>query len=347
MYAGTVGLFSFGGISFDVARRFLAVAERYLDPAKPEAFFWRVMSFTHHFVSGDWDERHEIPVPLVEDALRRGQLWDVATHVGLESFKQLAQGRWADCTAHIDRLERIEEAYAYDLARSNRHAALAFLHAERRVLDAAEAAANVYLESNDEVLLNLLALGTKGKVQVLRRDLEGARATLATADGLLARQRVPPWYVGIVTRSHLLLRIAERELGIAAAPRRDRPPRRLRREARAAAARFAWLRPEVWQAIAQLDWLAGRRTAALRGFARALDEADRLGLRPDAARVRIEIARRLLEAGGGATFRGQDAPALVAAGRRELEALDLSWDLARLELALSRVQGRPLAAALR
>lgn len=348
MYAGTVGLFSFGGISFAVAQRFLAVGERYVDrDSVPEVFFWHIMSFAHHFISGDWDDRHEIPMTLVEDALRQGQLWDVATHVGLESFKQLAQGRWGETTAHVDLLERVEETYAYDLARSNRHAALAFLHTERRVLDAAQAAADVYLTSHDEALLNLLALGTKAKVQVLRGDFAGARATLAVAAPMCA-QRLPPWHFGVVVRSRLLLDAAERDASADTAVRTRAITRADRRDALWCAARFAWLRPEVWHTIGDLEWLRGKRRAAIGWFGRALDEAERLRMRPDAARIRLGIARRLLEGepgSGATTFRGQDAATLLDVARHEFVALDLAWDLAQLDAVVARVPGSGAAVA--
>jgi len=349
MYAGTVGLFSFGGISFDVSERFLALAERYVDPANvPERFLWRVMHATHQFIAGDWDARHEIPSADIDEALRYGLLWDVATHVGLETFKRTAQGRWDDCRANIERLELMEETYADDYARSNRQAALAFFHTDRRALEAAAAAAEAYLTSNDEVLLNLLALGTKAKVQVLAADLDAAAATLAQADALIT-QRVPPWYQGFVSRSHLLLAAAEYG-------RRDRIEqvvlarvRRHRGKAEASAGRFAWIRPEVAATIARLRWVRGRRRGALRGFARALAEAERLGMRPEAARIRADVAVRLLAAGAHApTFDGHTGPALLATARQALTALDLGWDLERLDDALgSAVQGAALAAALR
>ncbi|MEO6026880.1 MAG: AAA family ATPase, partial [Candidatus Binatia bacterium] len=349
MYAGTVGLFSFGGISFDVSERFLALAERYVDPANvAERFLWRVMHATHQFIAGDWDARHEIPSADIDEALRYGLLWDVATHVGLETFKRTAQGRWDDCRTNIERLELMEETYADDYARSNRQAALAFFHTERRALEAAAAAAQAYLTSNDEVLLNLLALGTKAKVQVLADDLDAAAATLAQADALIM-QRVPPWYQGFVSRSHLLLAAAEYgrpdriEQVVLARVRRHRG------KAEASAGRFAWIRPEVAATIARLRWARGRRRGALRGFARALAEAERLGMRPEAARIRADVAVRLLAAGAHApTFDGQTGPTLLATARQALTALDLGWDLERLDVALgSAVQGTALAAALR
>ena len=125
--------------------------------------------------------------------------------------------------------------------------------------------------------------------------------------------------------------------------------RRHRGKAEASAGRFAWIRPEVAATIARLRWARGRRRGALRGFARALAEAERLGMRPEAARIRADVAVRLLAAGAHApTFDGHTGPALLATARQALTALDLGWDLGRLDDALgSAVQGAALAAALR
>ena len=347
VYAGMVGLFAYGGVSFDVSRRFLEVAQRCADPAdQAEQFFCRVMSFTHHFISGDWDDRHEIPLAIVEEAVRRGQLWDVANHVGLEAIKHLAQGRWHEANTQIDWLERMAQTYAYDLASVYVHTGLAYLATERRSFYAALNACDVLLAAHDEALLTLLGLGTKAKVQVLAGDLPAARATLALAEAPIAEGRPLPWHFGAVARSRLLLAVGETELGTKRGTSSVGPLKRVRRDALWSAARLAWFRPEVWLAVGQLEWLGNRRKRALKWFARALAEAERLGMPPDTARIKLEIARRLWEVGNGATFRDQDPSKLLNDARRTFEALDLSWDLARLEQVAHRTRGPSLAAAL-
>ena len=341
MYAGTIGIFSYGGISFDVARRFLAVADRYADPTnQAEMFFCRMMAFTHHFLSGDWDDRHEIPLGVVEEAVRRGQLWDVAHHVGLETIKHTAQGRWREADQQVDWLAGMAQTYAYDLASVYVHACPAYLYTERRQLDAALAACEAYLAGYDEVLLNLHAIGTKAKVQVLLGDLPAARTTLALAEAPLSKGPIPPWHFGGVARSRLMLAVREAEQAGGGGSALGHS-RRLRRDGLWVTKRFAWFRPEIWQAVGQLHWFAGRRRAALEWFGRALDEAERLGMRPEAARVRFEIGSRLLEAeGSAASFRSQDAHGLLGGARQAFEQLDLAWDLARLEQVLRRDRRR-------
>jgi len=224
------------------------------------------------------------------------------------------------------------QTYAYDLASVYVHACPAYLYTERRQLDAALAACDAYLAGYDEVLLNLHAIGTKAKVQVLLGDLPAARTTLALAEAPLSKGPIPPWHFGSVARSRLMLAVREAEPAGGGGGSALRHSRRLRRDGLWVTKRFAWFRPEIWQAIGQLHWLAGRHRAGLQWLGRALDEAERLGMRPEAARLRLEIGRRLLEDGGsGATFRSQDAHGLLGDARRAFEQLDLVWDLARLE----------------
>ncbi|MBM4244327.1 MAG: hypothetical protein FJ148_10995 [Deltaproteobacteria bacterium] len=338
MYAGMIGLFSFGGVSFSMSERFLALAERYVradDVA--EVFLVRMMRFFHHFLAGDWDRRHEIDAALVDAAVGVGQLWDVASHLGLEAAKLVAQGRFAQAEQHGVRIQQIEELYSYDLARSNRHSTLAFLYTERRELDRALAAAQTYVTEHEDPNINLIALSVAAKVRVLRGEIDEARATMLDADRLRARMgRVPPLYSAHLLRSRLMLQLAE--LGSSrAAPARGAlgAARRTARGALAAAAKVAWLRPEVLRLVGCLHELGGRRRRALHTWTRALTEGERLGTRPENGRTHAALANALawtpaLRVAGG------DAAEHLAVAREEFRVLGLTTDLAALEGVVAR-----------
>lgn len=60
-YAGAIGIFSFGGLSFAVGRRFLDLAREVVDEDDPrDLVTFRMMSFFHHFLVGDWSDEHEL-----------------------------------------------------------------------------------------------------------------------------------------------------------------------------------------------------------------------------------------------------------------------------------------------
>ena len=292
MYAGNVGLFAYGGLSFDVARRFLAVANRYADPANlTEVFLVRMMSFTYHFLrrrlgrsSRDPDRRRRRRRPP-RPALGRGAPRRARGH----------QAHRPGTLARDRRADRLDGGTRAVLRVRSRgvyvHACPAYLYAERRQLDAALAASQAYLDAYDEVLLNLHALGTKAKVQVLLGDLSGARATIADADEPLSKGPIPPWHFGAVARSRLMLAVSEAEQGGGGRTVLHHS-RKARRDALWAAARFAWFRPEIWQAVGQLYWLGGRRQKALQW----LGQGARRG-------------RAARHASGGGTREARDRPA--------------------------------------
>ncbi len=341
LYAGVIGIFSFGGISFSVSERFLRLAREALnDRDAREVLLYRMMSFVHHFLGGGWGREHEIESTLIEEGLAYGQLWEISSHLGLEAIKQLAQGRFAESRINLEKIAKIEDNYAYDLASSNRHGVTSFWLAERRELDAALEATEVYYTEHDEPMLNVLALGWKAKLQVFRGDIEPARETLGVADQIMAKEGLmPPFNRGSAERSRLLLAVARLELAKArgdrgAARALAREARRAARRALFCARRVAWQRTEVYAYVARLRWLVGDTRGARRWWRRALEEGTRLGQRPERARACLEIGAALLGAGRGEMF-GRDPDSWLDEARREFEEMDLAWDLARLEAIVS------------
>jgi hypothetical protein len=325
MYAAAIGLFSFGGVSFTMSERFLALAQQYVQHGDvAEVFLVRMMTFFHHFLAGDWDARHEIDFALVDSAVSVGQLWDAASHLGLEAAKKVTQGQFAEAEIREERIRQIEETYSYDLARSNRHSTLAFLHTERRDLDRALAAAHIYATEHEDPNINVVALSVKAKVQVLRREIDGARATLDTLERLRARMgRLPPFYTSQMQRSRLLFALHEieaaRARGDEAAARRCvREARVTARRAAAAAAKVAWLQPEVYRLVALLQWHAGRPRRAFRWWEHALQTGGRLGAQPELGRMHLDVGRALA---------GPDFSTVRVAGRTAREHLEVSREI--------------------
>jgi class 3 adenylate cyclase/predicted ATPase len=344
LYAGFSGPFTFSGVSFSIADRLLSRAYALVNRDDlQEWLLFRMMSFVYHFMAGDWKREYEIEDSLLEQGLRHGQLWDVATHRGLESLVRMAQGRFAEAQEHIEQIARIEDLYAYDLASSNRHAAMTFLYTERRELKVALETADTYYREHDEPSLQVFSLGAKAKVQVLQGDLAGARASLVLADEIVRRVGIiPPFNRGTAERSRLLLAVAELEAlgghGRAVPLPLRRSARRAAQRARRVAAKVAWLRPEVERAAGCCAWLLGQSAAALAHWESALVHAERLGARPEGSRVAVEIAALVdVETARALKLKGQGLLAYLEAARRTFDELGLHWDLSRLDSVSKRV----------
>jgi len=332
LYASTAGLFAYGGLSFDVSARFLRLAERYLNADDgSEVLVYRMMRFAHGFLAGDWRRELEIDGAMLDGGVARGQLWDVATHLGLEGTKLVLQGRFAEAEDRVARIATIEERYDYDLASSNRHSVTTSLLLEQRRLLDARHAAEIYLVEHDEPLLNVIALGLRAKIEVLLDDLDAAAATLADADALIGRLgRVPPLHRAHCVRSRLLLELARVETASSAdRARACAAARHAARQAIRLTQRVAWLQPEILRAGGTCAWHGGEKRRALRLWQRALDVARRLDAGAEHARTQVELAQRLIACGrGGELVDARSARQHLLDARRHFEQLGLAQDLA-------------------
>ncbi len=342
IYAGAVGFIAYAGLSFGVGARLLRRAERFVNADDPrELFGYRVFDFVHHFLSGDWSDRFAIEPELVEENLRLGELWHVINYLPLDAKRRAHQGRFDEAAELLERIVKIGDLYAYDLARSNELAVRMFLQLERATssvepngerLREALATAEAYYEGFDEELFNLLALGTKAKVELLLGKRAAAEATLERAREIARRTSfVPPFHESGLRAAELRLALAQLEEASAGGTRST--PLALRRRARSAAARAvacarkaAWQRPEAWALAGHCAWLLGRPRAALRAWGKAVDEAERLGMQPELGRTWLEVGRQLRSGAGEYRLRDLDAEACCLRAEAIFRPLELDAD---------------------
>jgi class 3 adenylate cyclase/predicted ATPase len=337
MYAGAVGIFSYGGVSFPLGRRFLDIARDVIDAAgAPELhLYYRVLNFIHHFLTGDWSKEHEIDDAVLQENLRGGRLWEVTTYVALAAEKYLRQGLFAAARERTAEIDRIWESYDYEPAKLNHHVLRMYHALEQRRLADAERAADVYYEENPQDLLHVLALGSKAEAQILAGETDAADATVTRGAGALARAgRGIPYHTSGYLGARLHLDLVRLE---AAAGGSDRAQWRIRRglarrsakAALAIASKAAYHQPPVFRWNASRLWLELRHAEALRWWARSLEVGRRLGLRPEVARTCQEVGLRLGD--GRYELEGRGSAAFLDEARRTFSELGLEWDLARLE----------------
>ena len=294
-FAGTIGIFSYGGVSFGISERLLARARELIGDDPTDRMIYGFMNFMHAVLAGDWDDRHELDLGFVDDRVRDGQLWDATNYLAFSTEKHIFQGRCEASRAGIAKLEGIADVFQYDLARSSVHALEALRALEEERWPDAAALADVHAREHEDPLIRVLALGNRAKAELLGGDPDAAARTLAAADRLLGDASVvPPYQRSSVLRSRLLLEVEA--LRAAQAAGRDAGPtrRRARRAARRALRASAWVacrRPEVYRLEAMRRWLGGDRSGAERAFDRAAAIAAALGMEPELRRCAAERAR--------------------------------------------------------
>ncbi len=329
-YAGSVGIFSYGGVSFGIGRRFLAEAEPLLEgqPDAQDYLYYRCMRFIHHFLAGDWSEAHEVSEDVLDAHVRAGHLWEVAAYLGLLGEKRIRCGDFAGFQQVLRRNDELVEGFGYQDARLGGMGDQVYLLLEQGRFEEAVGAADAYQEESPQALLHVLALGARAEAQARAGALDEAARTLARGDSVLAAMglgQAIPYHVSFFHTARYLFDVTALE----ASGKAERGLRRSRSKALGTVAKVASRRPQVYRLAGREAWLRGRRGAATRWWARSLAEAERLGARPELARTLHELGIRLSPeepAPGGRT--GAQCLAEAAALYRELH---LERDLENLE----------------
>jgi hypothetical protein len=344
IYAGAIGIFSYGGVSFALGRRVLARAREVVEggDVRELRLYYQLMKWIHHYLEGDWSAEHDIDEETLQEGLRYGRLWEVQTYLDLHGKRCIDRGEFARARERLVELADFAERYRHDVANAAHQAGLALLHLERRELGAARLAAERYHQDHEEPAFQLLALGIQARARQLAGEPVTAEAILGRAAELRARAgRLPPFHLSLYAGARLFVEVAQLEAAVAAGDRSAirlylHRARRTAPDALRAVAKVAARRPEVYRLAGTIAWLRGRRSAARAWWARSAEEAERLGTAPELGRTARELARRLADPRGGDVVLGKDAAAWREQAREIFEAHELGRDLAGLDELTAR-----------
>ena len=328
MYAVAGGMFSFSGLSFGVARRFLA---RAVDCRKEgslgDSFDCRALEFTIGYLEGNWRDDDLLPSDLLDEAVRNGRFWDVQNYLGLACDRLQRQGRFAEAQEHFARLAELRDTYEFKFAGTNHDGESAMCHLERRELGEARAAVERYLDGRNEYALRVLGLGTRARILTHLGDRSGAAGALEEAENILGSSAViPPWHASAHAVARLLFDVEE--AAGTSGPRRAVALRRAagsRKRALSVTRTVASQRTEALRLAGTSCWLENRRSAAFRYWSRSIRCGEKLGARPELARTWLEVGRRL---DSRQELDGVAGPEYRRRAERAFVELDLCWDLA-------------------
>ena len=335
IFASAGTFFAFAGLSFDVSRRFLAIAERLAQGGTAtDRFQYETMNFVLHWHEGDWSEQRDVDEALFEQGLRQGLLWNADVYLGLCCERHIRQGRFDVAAVEIAKLAELNEEWGYEFARSNEFLMRALLLLEQRKVAEARQAMQRYHDFRSEDTLHVLALSARAKIETILGDHGPAEASLASAEQILARAgMMPPYYLGALRTGRLRLAVTVLEKEKAAGAVSSASAKRARaaaRKALAAASKIARERTECFRLSARVEFALGKSAAADRLWEQALKEGEKLGALPELARAWSDISRALAVRGPAATFRGETGEVWRARAEETFRQLGCEWDLDRL-----------------
>ncbi|HEY2774823.1 MAG TPA: adenylate/guanylate cyclase domain-containing protein [Candidatus Binatia bacterium] len=328
VYSAGATLFAWSGLSFRIARRLSKAGSSFIRTV-PDAVIHETMKYVACYLEGDWSDARSLDPELVAVGLRYGEFWEVNTYLGMQCERLIHQGRYHDASLVIAEIRQLVAHYGYEFACTNECAMQAFLLLQRRELDAAMAAADRYYDACNEDALNLLALATRARIQVLAGQSAEAATMIEEAEAIARSvgRQAAAYHLSPLKLARLALDLERLERSSASESAVAlRRVRNSRREALSMAAKIARDRPECYRLCARLERQRGRHAAARRWSELAIREAESLGANPDLARALRESAEALLAANRpGDRIAGSTAEALAARADRIEADLDYEW----------------------
>jgi len=191
----------------------------------------------------------------------------------------------------------------------------------------------------------IYCLGFKAIIQVLLRDVDGAKETLLQAEEAVLKQgRVIPHFISSYLLGQFLFHLHILEQAISSNEKSNilayqKKAYKSGKKALKNSNKYAPDRTEIFRLVGLYYWLTSSQNKAVRWWKNSIEEGERLGARVELARTYMEIGKRLLEEKSRFhELSGIKAEEYLEKARTLFEEMDLQWDLDVLDkiIAYSR-----------
>jgi len=299
------GIMAFSGISFTLAKRFLATDKDFQAKNDPgDIMAYMNSSTVVNSFSGSWTSIGPFADTAVDQALASGEFWDASSYIFFYGLAKAEQGQFEELRMAIQRLSEIAEFYQYGQAAIWANALTVELLIKKRKLHEAQAEAEKLISltvQSGAKHPQVRFMGFKLMAQIMQEDVAGAEESIFRIESLIAGQAFPPpiflstyRWGRFLTDIHLLKE--------APGPQHEAKVRDYRSNAyqsgKAAlknSRKFVPYRTKILCLMGTYYWLIGKQGKAMKWWDRAIKKGERLGARPDLSRTYFEVGKRLLE----------------------------------------------------
>jgi class 3 adenylate cyclase/tetratricopeptide (TPR) repeat protein len=297
------GLFSWSGVSFRLSNRILGYTQELLARKDlKQTLYYELFHLLYNSLSGHWSDIKDYDQILVDANLRTGDHWHVLNYLLFHGLVKIEQGDFRNTETIITKLSEIWRGYGNENAKATeRFLKLRFLVVRRELNKAMAEAEGAIRDAEIGRPSILYYMGYKAIIQILLKDLDGARLSLRRCEELVGKKsHIPPVFSTPYFMGQFLWDLRFLEDTIQA--NEGYTTSRLRKEAAGSgkkalrnSRKYAFSRVVVHRLRGRYFWLIGKQQKAQNSWSRSIQEAKRLGARTELARTYLEIGKRLLE----------------------------------------------------
>ena len=117
LFLGIAGVISYSGLSHKLAHKLLDICKNKLEhDSIQDRMVFTLMYFITNMCSGDWEKIESFQEMLVDEALKKGDLWNVTGYIAYITYVKSDQGDFNVAKRQINKMSEIVSAYEYNVA---------------------------------------------------------------------------------------------------------------------------------------------------------------------------------------------------------------------------------------
>ena len=340
-FLGLAFVFFATGLSFKISKKSLKHSNGLINTENlGHLIQFQEADAVNHLCEGSWDQITEYDDTLIDQSCKRGYIQETTAVIWANAIVKIEQGRFNEAKKLIIRMNQIREDYENlntKISQDNLEAHLAlksrnFVEIVIKMDEAVDfAALSGYLHQ-------IVLLSIKARIQILSKDMDGAKESLLQAGNIVQNQQyLLNWYIAdyLMAQFEFNTQCLEEKVLSNDKDKILECQKKAHRSGVAAkkifARRYALGRVEYFTLMGQFCWIIGRQKKATIWWSKSIEQGKNLGARVDLARTYMEVGRRLLEPESRyKEFNRLKAEQYLEKAKAMFQEMDLLWDLDEL-----------------
>jgi tetratricopeptide (TPR) repeat protein len=335
-------LFAYSGISFALSKKVLDAVRNSISPSDVINYtMYEICETVHHFLGGNWKLLKVYDDNLVDKNCRIGEIYDASQYLFWHGLGSICQGAFDNARSIVDRLDGLFEVYGNDLSRIFKYEVNTCLLIESRKFNDAMIENEKGIAFEEKARSGLWQLYVyKAWIHLMMGAIQKAQECLERSDKIRLQSETAPFQLSNLfkTQSDLDLYRLKEAIESGNRAKINEFQRKVFKSAKLfqeLAKKVAYHRTDSYRLAGASYWAINKQEKALSRWHRAVQEGERLGARPQLARLYLEVGRCLLEEKGKYTkLDGLDGKDFVEKARGLFKEMKMESSLEELDRVL-------------
>jgi class 3 adenylate cyclase/tetratricopeptide (TPR) repeat protein len=295
-------LFAYSGISFELSKKALDAVRNTANHSDVINYtMYEICETVHHFLGGNWKALKNYDDELVNKNCRIGEIYNASQYLFWHGLGAICQGSFDKARAIVDRLDGLFEVYGNDLSEMFKYEVNTYLLIESGKLEDAMIENEKGIAFEEKARSGLWQLYSyQAWIHLMMGAIQKAQECLERADRIRLQSETAPFQMSNLfkTQSELALYIFKESKESGNQTEREKLKMKTIESIRSLGRierKVAYHRTDSYRLTGAYYWTISEHKKALTWWHRAVQEGERLGARPQLARLYFEVGRCLLE----------------------------------------------------